>query len=115
MRKRFTLLSLTMLAVFLTACGMEFNGSRMGNDHEFTMKYKILNKTETQEFDLQSGDIIHSKIIANGGTLAITIRKEEEEPIYESNGISASNDFDVTVSESGTYTITVTGKRQEEA
>ena len=39
------------------------------------------------------------------------IQKEEEEPIYEDNEISVSNEFDVEIDESGTYTVEVTGKK----
>ena len=41
----------------------------------------------------------------------LKFKKDDEEPIYESDGISASNEFEVEVEESGIYTITVTGKK----
>ena len=43
--------------------------------------------------------------------ISIKIQKDGEEPIYESDGISASNEFDVEIDESGTYTVEVTGKK----
>ena len=70
-----------------------------------------LNKTDSQDLKLQDGDKINAKIIIDGGTLAIKIQKDDEEPIYESDGILASNEFEVEVEESGIYTITVTGKK----
>ena len=75
------------------------------------MEYKVLNKTDSQDLSLQDGDKISAKIIVNGGTLAIKIQKDDEKPIYESDGISVSNEFEIEIDESGTYTITVTGKK----
>ena len=50
-------------------------------------------------------------IIVNKGSLSIKIQKDDEEPIYENNGISVSNEFDVEINESGTYTVSVTGEK----
>lgn len=111
MKKMLSILCAIMIIVSLTACSSDFDGSRTGNDNEFSMEYKVLNKTDSQDLKLQDGDKINAKIIIDGGTLAIKIQKDDEEPIYESDGISASNEFEVEVEESGTYTITVTGKK----
>ncbi|MCI6356047.1 MAG: hypothetical protein MR789_05080 [Gemmiger formicilis] len=111
MKKMLSILCAIMIIVSLTACSSDFDGSRTGNDNEFSMEYKVLNKTDSQDLKLQDGDKINAKIIIDGGTLAIKIQKDDEEPIYESDGISASNEFEVEVEESGIYTITVTGKK----
>ena len=111
MKKMLSILCAIMIIVSLTACSSDFYGSRTGNDNEFSMEYKVLNKTDSQDLKLQDGDKINAKIIIDGGTLAIKIQKDDEEPIYESDGISASNEFEVEVEESGIYTITVTGKK----
>ena len=111
MKKMLSILCAIMIIVSLTACSSDFDGSRTGNDNGFSMEYKVLNKTDSQDLKLQDGDKINAKIIIDGGTLAIKIQKDDEEPIYESDGISASNEFEVEVEESGIYTITVTGKK----
>lgn len=107
------ILSVCMLALILslTACGTDFNGSRTGSDSEFIMEYSVLNKTDTQELTVESGDTIRAKIVVRKGSLAIKIQKDGEEPIFESDGISVSNEFDVEIDESGTYTVEVTGKK----
>ncbi len=97
--------------VFLTACGSTFDGSRTGNDSEFIMEYSVLNKTDTQDLIAESGDTISGKIIVKNGSLSIKIQKDDEEPIYDNNEISASNEFNVEISESGTYTVSVTGEK----
>ena len=111
MKRMLSALCAILVIVFLTACSSDFDGSRTGNDNEFSMDYKVLNKTDSQDLSLQDGDKISAKIIVNGGTLAIKIQKDDEEPIYESDGISVSNEFEIEIDESGTYTITVTGKK----
>ena len=112
MKKMLSILCAIMIIVSLTACSSDFDGSRTGNDNEFSMEYKILNKIRFPRFEVTKvGIIINAKIIIDGGTLAIKIQKDDEEPIYESDGISASNEFEVEVEESGIYTITVTGKK----
>ena len=115
MKKMLSILCAIMIIVSLTACSSDFDGSRTGNDNEFSMEYKVLNKTDSQDLKLQDGDKINAKIIIDGGTLAIKIQKDDEEPIYESDGISASNEFEVEVEESGIYTIKVTGKKAKES
>ena len=65
---------------------------------------------QTKKID-ESGDIISGNIIVNKGSLSIEIQKDDEEPIYENNGISVSNEFDVEINESGTYTVSVTGEK----
>ena len=97
MKKMLSILCAIMIIVSLTACSSDFDGSRTGNDNEFSMEYKVLNKTDSQDLKLQDGDKINAKIIIDGGTLAIKIQKDDEEPIYESDGISASNEFEVEV------------------
>ena len=110
MKKIILLIFTLTLAISLTACGTDFNGSRTGNDSEFIMEYTTFNTTDTQELIVESGDTINGKIVVEKGNLAIKIQKDSEEPIYESDGIFASNEFDIEIDESGTYTVTVTGK-----
>ena len=110
--KKFLLIVCTLvLMVSLTACGSKFDGSRTGNDSEFVMEYRVLNKTDTQDLIAESGDTISGKIIVNKGSLSIKIQKDDEEPIYKNNGISVSTAFDVEINESGTYTVSVTGEK----
>ena len=111
MKKILLVVCTLALMVSLTACGSKFDGSRTGNDSEFIMEYRVLNKTDTQDLIAESRDTISGKIIVNKGSLSVKIQKDDEEPIYENNGISVSNEFDVEINESGTYTVSVTGEK----
>ncbi|MCI9138075.1 MAG: hypothetical protein HFH48_11065 [Lachnospiraceae bacterium] len=111
MKKFLLIVCILALMVSLTGCDTKFDGSRTGNDSEFIMEYSVLNKTDTQDLIAEFGDAISGKIIVQKGSLSIKIQKDEEEPIYESSGISVSNEFDAEIDESGTYTVSVTGEK----
>ncbi len=111
MKKALLIVSMLAITIFLSACGTDFDGSRIGNDNEFIMQYSVLNTTDMQELTVETGDTIHVNLVVKKGSLSIKIQKDGEEPIYEDNGISASNEFDVEIDESGTYTVEVTGKK----
>lgn len=109
MKKFLWIVCTSTLMVSLTACGTKFDGSRTGNNSEFIMEYSVLNTTDRQDLIAESGDTISGKMIVNRGSLSIKIKKDGEEPVYESR-ISASDEFAVEIDESGTYTVEVTGK-----
>ena len=111
MKKIILIVCTLVFLISLTACGTKFEGSRTGNDSEFIMEYSVLNTTDAQDLTIEAGDTISAKIVVDKGSLSIKIQKDGEKPIYESNGISASNEFDVEIDESGTYTVEVTGKK----
>ena len=110
MKKIILIVCTLVFLISLTACGTKFDGSRTGNDSEFIMEYSVLNTTDRQDLIAESGDTISGKMIVNRGSLSIKIKKDGEEPVYESR-ISASDEFAVEIDESGTYTVEVTGKK----
>ena len=75
------------------------------------LKERCNEQSREQGLTVESGDTISANIVVDKGSLSIKIQKDGEEPIYESDGISASNEFDVEIDESGTYTVEVTGKK----
>lgn len=111
MKKHLGILCSLILVLSLTACGTDFDGSRTGNNNEFVMDYKVFNKTDSQDLIVEEGDTIHAEIIVEGGSLSFKIQKDDEVPVYESVDVSFSDEFDVDIEESGTYTVTVTGKK----
>ena len=111
MKKIILIVCTLVFLISLTACGTKFDGSRTGNDSEFIMEYSVLNTTDAQDLTIEAGDTISAKIVVDKGSLSIKIQKDGEKPIYESNGIFTSNEFDVEIDESGTYTVEVTGKK----
>lgn len=111
MKKYLSILCSLILILSLTACGTDFDDSRTGNNNEFVMDYKVFNKTDSQDLIVEEGDTIHAEIIVEGGSLSFKIQKDEEVPVYESADVSFSDEFDVDIEESGTYTVTVTGEK----
>ena len=111
MKKYMSILCSLILVSSLTACGVAFDGSRTGNDNQFVMDYKVFNKTDSQDLIVEEGDTIHAEIIVEGGSLSCKIQKDDEVPVYEDEDVSFSDEFDVDIEESGTYTVTVTGEK----
>lgn len=46
MKKQASVCCILMFMLFLAACGASFDGSRIGNDSEFSLKYSILNAVD---------------------------------------------------------------------
>lgn len=105
------ILFLLLFTAFFTGCGYsEFNGSRTGNESQFIMEYKVLNKTDSQLMQLEEGDKVDFEIVSEAGRLDIVVWKEEEDPIYTGTDIP-TGPFQITITESGTYNFSVTGRR----
>lgn len=100
-----------IMVLSLTACGVDFDGSRTGNHNEFVMDYKVFNKTDSQDLIVEQGDTIHAEIIVEGGSLSFKIQKDDEVPVCEGEDVSFSDEFDIDIEESGTYTVSVTGEK----
>lgn len=113
MKKHLGILCSLIPVLVFTACGTDFDGSRTGNSNEFMMNYKVFNKMDSQDLVVEEGDTIHAEIIVEGGSLSFKIQRDDEVPVYEGVDVSVSDEFDVEIEESGTYTVTVTGKKAE--
>ena len=111
MKRSLSIICVFFIAFLLSGCGKSsFDGSRIGNDSQFVMKYKIFNTTDEQSLLLESGDTIRTEVIVDSGKLSIKIQKDSDTPIYERDDIVTSENFDVEIQESGTYKITVIGE-----
>jgi len=109
-KKVFIMILLTGLSFTLNACTVEFNGSRTGNDDQFILDVKALNREESHELYLNSEDMIEVKSQITKGEMQVSIvHVETNESIYEGN-LKGDFKFIVTVHTEGTYLITVTGK-----
>ena len=113
MKKHLGILCSLIPVLAFTACGTDFDGSRTGNSNEFMMNYKVFNKMDSQDMVVEEGDTIHAEIVVEGGSLSFKIQRDDEVPVYEGVDVSFSDEFDVEIEESGTYTVTVTGKKAE--
>ncbi len=110
MRKILTILSVAFCIASLTVCSAEFNGSSTGNDTQFIMEYSILNTSDSRNMTLKAGDIIHTSIVSNSGSVSIEIETSAGEVIYSDEDIPTS-DFEIVIPQDDTYTFTVTGSR----
>lgn len=97
MKKITTIFSAVLLILSLSACSLDFDGSRTGNDTQLIMEYTAFNTTDSQDLVVEAGDIIHAEIVVEDGHLSYKIQKDDEETIAESEGIffPVEYDFDV--------------------
>lgn len=103
-------IALAVLALSLAGCSSRFDGSRTGNDSQLVMQYAVLNQTDTQALTAEAGDVIAADLVIEAGSLSVRIQKEGETPLYEEEDLTASDQFELSIQESGVYTVTVTGK-----
>ena len=68
MRKVLGIIFALSIVLSLSACGKtSFDGSRIGNDSQFVMEYKIFNTTDEQSLFLEAGDMIRAEVIVDSG------------------------------------------------
>lgn len=102
---------LLLLACSVTACGWfgtQFDGSRLGNEDQLVMDYRMLNRTDTQSLKLEAGDVVDFAIVSEWGQVDLLLQKDDDEAAYEGTDVPTSS-FQVTIDDSGRYLLTVTG------
>lgn len=110
MKKSMFAITVVLVLSVLAGCSSgTFDGSRTGNESELIMEYKVLNKSDSQMFELQKGDSVDFVIISESGKLDIVMQKDNDEPIYRGTDIPTSS-FRVEIEETGRYKLTVTGE-----
>ena len=68
MRKLKILILIFVLMLAFSACtATTFNGSRTGNESQLIMDYEVLNMTESQILELETGDTVEFVIVSEGG------------------------------------------------
>ena len=111
---RTIILSVILLAMslLLTGCGGKstFDGSRISDETGFRMEYSILDKKESAEMKLTEGNQIQVHISHTAGNVDVIVGQIGEEPIYKGTG-QENADFILTVPNTGSYKISVTGHR----
>ena len=101
---------LTLLSILLAGCGKPgvFDGSRVSNEDGFWMEYTILNKEETADLQLTEGERLQLVFAHTAGNVDVVVSRRDKEPIYRGT-MQENADFILTVPETGTYRISVTG------
>lgn len=92
--------------------GARFNGSVSSNQRELDMDYSILNGTFSHTLELTAGDMLHLELSVDTGTLGVIIQLEGERPIFQNDNLETSQ-FDLQISQSGSYQVIVTAIKTE--
>jgi hypothetical protein len=57
-----------MIACLLTGC-VRYDGSRIGNESQLSMEYRVFNGSDQQELSLEAGDIMQGSVERRKGSL----------------------------------------------
>lgn len=116
-RKTAILLMILLVIGCLSAgCGKPstFEGSRVSGESGFWLEYSILDRQETADLALEEGEQIQVSIVHTSGNADVTVGRVGGEPIYKGSG-QTNADFVLTIPETGTYRISVTGHQAKGA
>lgn len=106
---------LVLCTLFMGATAYYFsfssNYSIHDNENGFIVEAQRLNKSIVKEYDLEKGDIIQVSHKGEAGQLYISIKQENEEPVFYGNTFDDFDDFSVEIQEDGCYQIKCSGKK----
>ena len=114
-RKRYLWLIVLLVVVLAVSIPLAarreatFNGSSFGDRRSFHLSFSVMNTTEPHDLALNAGETLSAALVNDGGTLAVTIQKGDDAPLFEGTDLTTQN-FTVTAQETGTYTVSVTGR-----
>lgn len=114
-RKRYLWLIVLLVVVLAVSIPLAarreatFNGSSFGDRRSFHLSFSVMNTTESHDLALNAGETLSAALVSDGGTLAVTIQKGDDAPLFEGTDLTTQN-FTVTAEETGTYTVSVTGR-----
>lgn len=98
-----------LLVLSVAACGnKDFVGNSYKLGNSITIEFQVLNRTETEEIDLKSGDTVDFIVASQSGQLDIEFGLKDARPDYKGNSVETGS-FTVTVHQDGRYILTVTG------
>ena len=64
-----------MIACLLTGC-VRYDGSRIGNESQLSMEYRVFNGSDQQELSLEAGDIMQGSVERRKGSLRIRLCRQ---------------------------------------
>ena len=99
-------------SAMLCACGkpVTFDGSKTGDANHFDIEFEILNSSYSHNLEMKAGESIDVSVEKKAGNISVTIQKGDSDPVYRGSEMGTTN-FQVGISEAGTYTLTVSGEK----
>ena len=105
---------LVIIALIMGAVAyFSFSSNYTIHDYEngFVVEADRLNKSIVKEYNFQKGDVIEVSHEAEGGKIYISIKEEDEEPVFYGNTFGEFDDFSVEIQKDGCYQIICSGKK----
>lgn len=92
MSKRIWIGCLLIGTLLLAACSsVAFNGNRTGNSSQLFMDYSVLNRSDSQIFELEKGDVVQFEIVSESGKLDVSLQLEGGKPVYEGKDVPSES------------------------
>ncbi len=111
MRKIYAIVLSCILAAVVSGCANPvFEGTRTADDRQFVLEYTMFTGEQTHELQLQEGASVDVTIQADSGRVDIVVTGPDGKEIYKGD-YASSGDFSLGIQQTGTYRISVTGKR----
>ena len=92
--------------------GTTFLGSSVCSLEEFTLEYEIFDTTLSWPLALSEGNSLSVNLVVETGSLAVLIEDEDGNVFYQDDS-AETEAFDLEITESGVYKITVVGSHTQ--
>ena len=100
--------------VFLRPRDARFQGDRIvsADPARFYLRFDVMNTEDAESLALMKGDSLHVHWQIDSGSADIRIGMAGETPLYQANsrGNGDAADFELPISQSGVYTVSVSGR-----
>lgn len=100
------------ISLCLTGCGGIFDGSFVKDTETYALDMERMTGTDTRTIELKKGDRLNVSFVTEEGTLNLEITAPDGTVPYQGNG-SATEEFALNLTQSGTYTLQTEGHRWE--
>ncbi|MDO4380062.1 MAG: hypothetical protein Q4D20_04225 [Clostridia bacterium] len=108
--KRLISLCLVFCAVFLFAsCKADFVGNKIKTKDRYLLSFAVLNGTEKETLNLKKGEELFVKAEIPEGEVSLFVAPKGGKTLYRGTLVQ-NESFSLVCTESGTYSIEVTGK-----
>ena len=106
-------LAIVGCGILVISCGRdEFSGERIRNPDSYLANISYMNGTDSHRIRLEKDDVLAVYFKTEKGSLRVKIQSPSGDVIYDGNGKSTTS-FEINVTQSGVYSISVEAKRAQ--
>lgn len=111
MKRKILTFVLVGFCLILSGCQVRYDGSRMGNESQLVMEYRIFNGSDEQQLSLQKGDVLTGTIHNKKGSVRVELYQQgKEETVFELQNPPKNLEFTLGIEAEGEYLLRVYGR-----